>query len=76
MAARAASVRVRLAGDKAWLNVKSAQLGIARAEYEVALPTEDARAMLATLCDGVVEKVRHHIRMDGHLFEIGCIPWR
>jgi adenylate cyclase len=26
--------------------------------------------MLASLCDGVLEKVRHHVRADGVLFEI------
>ncbi|WP_049620926.1 CYTH domain-containing protein [Frateuria defendens] len=65
-----ASVRVRVAGEAAWLNIKSAQLGVERAEYEVPLPLDDAQAMLAALCDGVLEKVRHHVRVDGALFEI------
>ncbi|HEX7815007.1 CYTH domain-containing protein [Dyella sp.] len=65
-----ASVRVRLAGNLAWLNIKSAELGIERAEYEYPLPLDDARQMLARLCDGVVEKVRHHVDVDGTLFEI------
>ncbi|PWK93048.1 CYTH domain-containing protein [Fulvimonas soli] len=65
-----ASVRVRVVGERAWLNVKSAQLGVERAEYELPLPPADARTMLDTLCDGVLEKVRHHVRVDGALFEI------
>jgi adenylate cyclase len=65
-----ASVRVRCAGEQAWLNIKAARLGIERAEYEVPLPLEDARQMLATLCDGVLEKVRHHVIVDGMLFEV------
>lgn len=65
-----ASVRVRVAGGQAWLNVKAAREGLARAEYESPLSAEDAREMLDTLCDGVLEKIRHHVRVDGALFEI------
>ena len=64
------SVRARIAGAQAWLNVKSAQLGIARAEFEYAVPVADAEAMLATLCDGVLSKRRHYVTVDGALFEI------
>ncbi|OOG48999.1 CYTH domain-containing protein [Rhodanobacter sp. C01] len=65
-----ASVRARLAGEQAWLNIKAAKLGIERAEFEYAIPVADARTLLATLCDGVLEKIRHHVRVDGVLFEI------
>jgi adenylate cyclase len=65
-----ASVRARLAGGQAWLNIKAATAGIARAEFDYPIPLADARAMLASLCDGVLEKTRHHVRVDGVLFEI------
>jgi adenylate cyclase len=65
-----ASVRARLAGDKAWLNIKAATPGIARTEFDYPIPVADARVMLASLCDGVLEKVRHHVRVCGVLFEI------
>ena len=65
-----ASVRVRRAGGQAWLNIKSATLGIERAEFEYPVPPDDAETMLATLCDGVLEKIRHHVEVDGTLFEI------
>lgn len=65
-----ASVRVRVAGDKAWLNVKSARLGIQRNEYEYPLPIDDATAMLESLCEGRVSKIRHFADLDGHVFEI------
>lgn len=65
-----ASVRVRRSGDRAWLNIKAAQLGVARAEYEVPLPPDEADELLANLCDGVLEKVRHYATIDGVLFEI------
>jgi adenylate cyclase len=65
-----ASVRARLAGEQAWLNIKAVTLGIERAEFEYPIPASDARALLATLCDGVLEKTRHHVHVDGMLFEI------
>lgn len=65
-----ASVRVRIAGAAAWLNIKQAVAGVARAEFEYAIPLADAETMLATLCSAVVQKTRHHVRVDGMLFEI------
>jgi adenylate cyclase len=65
-----ASVRVRISGAQAWLNIKSVELGVSRAEFEVPLPLADAQDMLGTLCDGVLEKTRHHVSIDGWLFEI------
>lgn len=65
-----ASVRVRRTGSEAWLNIKAARLGVERAEYDYAIPPDDADALLATLCDGVLSKWRHHVTVDGTLFEI------
>ena len=65
-----ASVRARLAGDKAWLNIKAATRGIARTEFDYPIPLDDARTLLDSMCDGVLEKVRHHVRVEGVLFEI------
>jgi adenylate cyclase len=65
-----ASVRARIAGDRAWLTIKAATPGIERAEFEYPIPPDDARSLLATLCDGVLEKSRHHVRVGGTLFEI------
>ncbi|HEY6943446.1 CYTH domain-containing protein [Dokdonella sp.] len=64
------SVRVRVAGERAFLNIKSATGGVQRDEYEYAIPGDDARRMLATLAGDKVEKVRHHVVVDGSLFEI------
>ncbi|SEO74987.1 adenylate cyclase [Luteibacter sp. UNC138MFCol5.1] len=65
-----ASVRVRLADGRAWLNIKSATLGIERHEFEYPVPPDDAEQLLRELCDGVVEKVRHHVMIEGAHFEI------
>ena|SRR6185312_2652624 len=65
-----ATVRVRVAGNEAWLNIKQGVPGVSRAEYEYPLPLADAEAMLATLCGSVVEKTRHRVRVDATLFEV------
>ncbi|SEQ60274.1 adenylate cyclase [Solimonas aquatica] len=56
-----ASVRVRLEGEQANLNIKAAVTGSARAEYEYAIPADEARELLATLCVGRIEKIRHYV---------------
>lgn len=64
------SVRVRIAGTAAFLNIKSATAGVQRDEYEYAIPLEDARRLLATLAGDVVEKTRHYVEVDDHEFEV------
>ena len=65
-----ASVRVRIAGKDANLNVKSATLGVERLEFEYPIPVDDARALLSDLAGRVVEKTRHEVRVGGHCWEI------
>lgn len=64
------SVRVRIVGEAAYLNIKSATVGVVRDEYEYAIPLADAQRMLVTLAGDVVAKRRHHVEVDGHVFEI------
>jgi len=66
-----ASVRIRIIGDKANLNIKSATLGIYRQEYEYQLPLDDAEKMLNDLCEKpVIDKVRHYVMYDNKKWEI------
>lgn len=65
------SIRVRTDGEHAYLNIKSATLGIRRQEYEYEIPLAEAEAMLADLCVGaVVEKTRYHVTVGAHVWEI------
>ena len=65
------TVRVRLAGDQAFVTIKSATKGCSRAEYEYAIPPEDAAEMLDTLCKGhEVCKTRHIVIFGGKTWEI------
>jgi adenylate cyclase len=65
-----ASVRVRIAGDQAFLNIKSRELGHTRQEFEYRVPVADAQALLKLCVGGLIEKTRHHVRHAGFLWEI------
>ncbi len=65
-----ASVRVRVDGVGATLNIKAAVVGSARAEYEYSIPTSEGRELLDSLCVGRLEKVRHYIERDGVTWEV------
>lgn len=65
------SIRVRIAGEHANLNIKSATLGITRQEYEYAIPLSDANELLDSLADGpLIEKTRYHVQHGSHTWEI------
>jgi adenylate cyclase len=64
------TVRVRIAGNEAFLTIKGASLGLSRLEFEYPIPVADAREML-TLCEGgLIDKTRHCIPHGDHLWEI------
>ena len=65
-----ASVRVRIEGDAAFLNIKSRELGASRQEFEYPVPVADARALLKLCVGGLVEKHRHYVEHAGHLWEV------
>ena len=64
------SVRVRLAGDKAFITVKGAGEGITRSEFEYPVPLDDAREMLALCLPSLIEKTRYERHHAGHLWEV------
>lgn len=64
-------VRVRVAGDKGFLTLKGKTIGLSRAEFEYAIPLEDAEALLAGFASlGRVEKVRYYIPVGDLTFEV------
>mgnify|MGYP001389437944 CR=1 FL=1 len=65
-----ASVRVRLEGESARLNIKSCELGHSRQEFEYPLPPADARQLLALCVGGLVHKRRHLVQVGLHLWEV------
>jgi adenylate cyclase len=65
-----ASVRVRIAGDEAYLNLKSRELGHTRQEFDYPIPVEDARALFALCVGGLVDKRRHYVEFEGRVWEV------
>ncbi len=65
------SIRVRIANDNAYLNIKSATLGIQRSEYEYKIPMNDANDMLSQFSLGpIIEKTRYFVDIGKHTWEI------
>ena len=65
------TVRVRVIGNQGFLTVKGITVGATRTEYEYEIPVDDARAMLADLCEQpVIEKIRYAIDWEGLTWEI------
>lgn len=65
------SIRVRVAGKQAWLNIKSATIGNHRHEFEYEIPLSDAETLLNELCHKpLIEKTRHFVHHAGHVWEI------
>ena len=65
------SIRLRLAGEEAFLTIKGAQKNFTRSEFEYKIPAGDAEKMLAEFADGqLVSKTRYCIPMGNHTWEV------
>jgi adenylate cyclase len=60
-----ASVRVRIEGDHAALNLKSRTIGHTRQEFDYPIPVDEARALLALCVGGLIDKRRHWSNTPG-----------
>ena len=65
------SIRIRICNDKAFLNIKSATLGIHRQEYDYEIPFIEAKEMLHSICEQpVINKTRYFVPYENHTWEI------
>ncbi len=65
------TVRVRTAGERAWLTIKGPTVGLSRLELEYEIPTADANQMLDDLCRGsIIKKHRYRIAHAGLIWEV------
>lgn len=65
------SVRIRIEGEQANINIKSLEIGLSRDEYEYPIDLDDAKKMLDTLSVGpIIEKIRHYVTLESHIWEI------
>jgi adenylate cyclase len=65
-----ASVRVRIAGAQAFLNMKSRELGHTRQEFDYEIPVADAEDLLKLCVGGLIDKTRHYVRHNGFTWEV------
>ncbi|MGB5553872.1 MAG: CYTH domain-containing protein [Flavobacteriaceae bacterium] len=66
------TVRVRIAGDLAFLTIKgkSNVMGTSRFEWETELSVNDAEQLLRLCEEDVIEKTRYKIPLGNHVFEV------
>lgn len=64
------TVRIRVAGQKAFLTVKGISTGASRAEFEYEIPLADATQMLELCEQPLIEKNRHLVSHAGLVWEV------
>ena len=64
------TVRVRRAGEAAYLTVKGISVGASRAEFEYPIPLADVEDLLSLCERPVIEKVRYRIDHAGLTWEV------
>lgn len=66
----ARTVRIRIAGEHAFLTIKGPGSGISRSEFEYPIPVSEGREMLKMAIFPPVEKTRYKIQHEGLLWEL------
>jgi len=64
------TVRIRIAGDAAFITIKGRREGIARDEFEYPIPVADAEGLLAMCLPSPVIKTRYLVHHEGHCWEV------
>lgn len=66
------TVRVRIKGNRGFLTIKGAgnNAGLTRYEWEKEIDLVDAEQLLKLCEKGVIDKVRHEIRVGNHVYEV------
>lgn len=63
-------VRVRVAGDQAFITIKGRSVGATRGEWEYPIPLADGNELLALCEQPIVEKFRRQIEFAGNVWEV------
>jgi adenylate cyclase len=67
----AGKVRIRIDECRAWVTFKGPRTGIARPEFEYAVPHHEAQEMLDSLCPSIlIRKTRHFVRRSGTIWAV------
>lgn len=68
----AATVRIRLYGDKGFLTIKgkTGPSGMSRLEWEKEISLDEAQVLLTLCGPKLIDKTRHKVPFAGHVFEV------
>lgn len=66
------TVRVRIKEDRAFLTIKGQgnSTGTTRMEWETEIPVQDADKLLGICEEGIIDKIRHEVKVGRHVFEV------
>lgn len=66
------TVRVRLKANRGELTVKGLtnNKGLTRFEWERQIPKKEAEALLDLCEKGIIDKIRHEVKVGNHIFEV------
>lgn len=72
----ARTIRVRIKGERGFLTIKSANVGIVRKEFEYEIPFDDAQEILKLCAPRILEKVRYKVEYAGKIWEVDVFGGR
>lgn len=64
------NVRIRIAGEKAFLTIKGKTSGYSRQEFEYPIPVEEAREILSLFCSAIIRKKRYLVPDEKNTWEV------
>jgi len=66
------TIRIRVKENKGYLTVKgkSTSNGLSRFEWEKEISKIDAESLLQLCEKGIIDKIRYHVKVDNHIFEV------
>lgn len=66
------TVRIRIRGEEGFLTIKgpSDASGLTRYEFERLIPLADAEELLRLCEPGIIDKIRHYVKVGSHVWEI------
>ena len=66
------TVRIRIKEDKGFLTIKGIgnATGTTRLEWEREIPLQDAEQLLMICESGIIDKIRHEVKLGNHIYEV------
>jgi adenylate cyclase len=64
------TIRLRTLGNSAFITIKGKTTNAVRKEYEYEIPISEANEMIELFGENVIEKTRHYIHYQDHLWEV------